>query len=152
MWWCNKSETYYAQCDKFSSEVDAIYFNTFHVSRAWWVKWWWRSDDNSINDDNRSVNAHRIMICPRVCLHQANAYNANVKLKTIAGSFRVSFVIDSTGPWYFRKMPWHFSDKKVYFKLQSSVGICKHRLLSWCHFRCQHCNVQENDAMSFLAR
>ena len=31
----------------------------------------------------------------------------------IAGSFRVSLVIDSRDPWYLWKMSWHFYNKKV---------------------------------------
>ena len=50
--------------------------------------------------------------------------------------FRVSLVIDSGGgggPWYLGNMHWYFYDKLAYFRLQSLVGICLHRIPSRCH-------------------
>ena len=33
----------------------------------------------------------------------------------------------------FGKMPWHFYDNQAYFRLQSLVGICLHRMMALCY-------------------
>ena len=61
-----------------------------------------------------------------------------IHIDLIVASFcwlvRVSIVIEREEPYHFGKMLWHFHDYSAYFKLQSLVEICLHRMSFGRHF------------------